>query len=111
MSKERMPPGVVTAIYERAGVGCEAMIPLAGCTFRGEHLHHRLMRSQGGQHTVENLIRICHRCHHFIHMNPAWSYERGLLVRSTDIPTWPPAYYRGLFRGRRDTAYAEDQDD
>ncbi|MDU0478364.1 hypothetical protein QVA66_03810 [Staphylococcus chromogenes] len=51
------------------------------CTARGEHLHHRQLRSQGGRHTVPNLVHICHACHEWIHANPRDAAECGFIVR------------------------------
>lgn len=76
---------------------CEAMIP-GTCQFRAAHVHHRKLRSQGGGEAVESGLNLCIACHSFIHANPAWSYERGLLIRGRDEVTWPPKYYRGVYR-------------
>ena len=32
-------------------------------------VHHILPVSQGGRHTDDNLMSLCHRCHQLIHMN------------------------------------------
>ncbi len=97
MALKRMPFDVAEAVLARSEGACEAMIP-GVCVGRAQHLHHRKMRSQGGDHTEANLIAICHRCHHHIHMNPAWSYERGLLIHGWGEVTWPPKHYRGTER-------------
>lgn len=88
-----MPAAVATLVEARAHCNCEAMIP-GVCNLRGEHLHHRLMRSQGGQHTAANLIHVCHLCHQWIHAHPARAYKLGLLVRSTHTPHNTPIYRR-----------------
>lgn len=97
MSVKRMPPVVAEAVEDRAEGMCEALIP-GVCNGRAEQLHHRQMRSQGGQHTVENLGHICHRCHDHIHKHPAWAYGAGWLVHGWDVPSWPPRFYRGQIR-------------
>lgn len=72
-----IPKAVRLSVLTRASLLCEACGKV-----RGEHLHHRRLRSQGGKHTPENLLLVCSGCHDGIHMNPADSYLRGLLVRS-----------------------------
>lgn len=67
---------------------CEART--AWCTGRGEHSHHRKLRSQGGKDTPGNLLRVCHRCHAWIHAHPAASYTLGLLVHGWDDPDSVP---------------------
>ena len=94
MAASRIPAAVVREVHARSEGICEAMIAHT-CGWRAEHLHHRKMRSQGGGHTTEALLNVCAACHTHIHMNTAESYERGLLVRGWDTPTWPPIFYRG----------------
>ena len=81
-------------IEERSEGICEAMVP-GVCTYAADHIHHRKRRSQGGGESFENGLAACAACHTHIHMNTAESYERGLLVRGWDTPTWPPIFYRG----------------
>jgi len=50
------------------------------CRILGTQAHHRLMRSQGGGHEVDNLLHVCGPCHDYIHANPEYSYERGWLL-------------------------------
>lgn len=80
-----IPPAVRRAVAERSGGWCELH-----CGRRAEHQHHRRLRSQGGQHTLANLVALCGRCHTKIHANPAHSYEAGLLVHSWDDPADVP---------------------
>jgi 5-methylcytosine-specific restriction endonuclease McrA len=89
-SRTPMPPEVAEAVLERANGVCEA------CRFSSGgrlELHHRKMRSQGGKHTVENLIHVHSECHNVIHGQPDISYRLGLLVRSwldpADVPVKP----------------------
>lgn len=65
---------------DRAHGRCEVRVS-PDCTGRAEHVHHILMRSQGGTHDIGNLLAVCHRCHGHIHANPAESYEAGWLHR------------------------------
>lgn len=93
--KNRIPQDVAETVKERSQYFCEAMIPEAGCNGQGQHLHHRRMRSQGGVHTVQNLVHICESCHSYIHHHPAISYTKGWLVKSTRDPDHEPFLRRG----------------
>lgn len=48
-------------------------------------IHHRLMLSQGGPDTIENVVTLCGPnplgCHGWVHAHPADAYELGLLIR------------------------------
>jgi hypothetical protein len=77
-----VPSAVCAAVDERAGDHCEA------CGFTiptGDGVrHHRKAKGIGGRRTldtVENLIRIHHRCHAWIHANPAVARHYGWIVR------------------------------
>ena len=67
-------------VMARAGGRCEAGIA-DDCTGVMEQCHHRLMRSQGGKHELDNLLGVCGRCHAWIHAHPRFSYETGYLIR------------------------------
>ena len=60
----------------------------------GAHLHHRKLRSQGGQGTVENGVTLCAACHAWVHANVAAAQASGLIVPSwadpevTPVLTW-----------------------
>lgn len=54
------------------------------------HMHHRKLRSQGGNDEPENLLPVCVECHTWIHANPGAAYELGLLVHSWDDPADVP---------------------
>lgn len=69
-------------VFNRSQGRCEAR--WAGCAGFAEHAHHRLMRSQGGKHTPENLLAVCFHCHNAIHGNPARAYDLGHLLHPTD---------------------------
>lgn len=83
-NKSKIPVSVREAVERRSGGYCEAAVD-AGCRRKGGHLHHKLMRSQGGGHTEGNLIDVCPPCHGYIHGHPAWAYERGFLVRRSAV--------------------------
>ena len=101
MSRERMPQAVVDAVMDRSEGYCEAMIPNT-CVGQVHHLHHRKLRSQGGQHTTDCLIGVCSRCHDAVHRHTGWAYEVGLLVHGWDEPRFPPDYYRGVHTPRKE---------
>lgn len=77
------PKAVAKDIYAQVLArdgGCVArgLVPEVSCAGRIDP-HHALMRSQGGQDTLEDMIAVCRRHHDWIHNHPARSYELGLL--------------------------------
>ena len=79
-----IPLSARRAVAARSGGVCEACGAAAA-----SHVHHRKLRSQGGDNSPENLLHLCAGpggCHGRIHASPLRSYELGLLVRSTDDP-------------------------
>ena len=76
--------------------------------------HHRLLRSQGGQDHVENLLALHHGCHQIIHSNPAISYRNGWMVKSTNNPAETPVVIAGVGlslltnEGRHTEAFSKD---
>lgn len=95
MPKKRVPPEVAETVVNRAMGMCEIMSRETGCNGRAEHLHHRRLRSQGGEHTVENLIHICSPCHAWLHAHPAIAYTNGWLVKGVKDPAEVPVKRRG----------------
>ena len=93
-TKNRIPRETADMVKARADGACEALVHHV-CTGQAEQLHHRQMRSQGGGHTVENLIHVCHGCHLYFHRNPQVSYDAGHLVKSHGDPAIKPVMYRG----------------
>ena len=93
--KNRVPAEVAETVNTRAGGNCEIMNVDAQCTGYREQLHHRKLRSQGGEHTVENLVGICHRCHYWLHAHPAIAYANGWLVKGVKDPADVPFNRRG----------------
>jgi hypothetical protein len=76
---------------EKAGVYADVIARSHGRdeqdpTLPAEAMHHRLLRSQGGQNTVENLLHVSHETHRLIHDQPSWAYRHGLLLRSWQDP-------------------------
>lgn len=75
------------ALEERSRGLCE------GCGLpRGEFgaAHHRMLRSRGGGHGLENLIVLHPACHRFAHANPAWATTHGWIVSSWQRPEEVP---------------------
>ena len=68
---------------------CEAGVS-PDCTGQGEHTHHRQLRSQGGDDSDANTLRMCNRCHAWTHAHPEDSYRYGLMVRSWQVPEEVP---------------------
>jgi hypothetical protein len=71
-------------VAERARGKCEGRV--AGvCTGALEHVHHRQLRSAGGDNSVGvtwqqgNLVAVCGACHTWAHGNPEKAYELDLL--------------------------------
>ena len=89
MSKGKFPPDVARVVLSRADGACEALIS-SSCIGRGQHIHHRQLRSQGGRHSVANCVSICHMCHDWIHANPELAYDWGWLVKSYTDPEETP---------------------
>jgi hypothetical protein len=53
------------------------------CTRLATALHEPLTRARGGDILdPENTVAVCFNCHDFIHRNPAWALEVGLLRRA-----------------------------
>lgn len=80
--KKQVPTGVRSEVASRSSGLCEAVLLEHSCTGTGEHVHHRLLRSLGGQHTPENLLHVCPTAHSMIHDHPEDSYRLGYLLHS-----------------------------
>lgn len=85
-----------TAIFERQGGWCYwCGLPLG----ENEALHHRRLRSQGGQDTIENLVLVHHKCHNLgsrsIHLNPGQAAARGFICRAGMEPAETPLRIHG----------------
>jgi HNH endonuclease len=68
------------------------------CEFCGDQLrgsdsvavHHRKLRSQGGNHELVNLALVHTSEHEWAHAHPAVSYELGWMVRGSSDPAEVP---------------------
>lgn len=51
-------------------------------------IHHRKLRSRGGEDVLPNLVAVHHKCHNLgtnsIHLNPATATLRGFMVSAQD---------------------------
>ena len=73
-------PSEVREVVRRRSRGiCE----FGGCPRPAAHMHHKLPRSAGGPHTVDNLADLCASHHGYVHSHPRESYDLGLLIRRT----------------------------
>jgi 5-methylcytosine-specific restriction endonuclease McrA len=84
-----IPAKVRAAVHERSGGVCEFCR-----AYRAEHVHHRLMRSQGGKHELPNLIDLCTLCHHYAH-HATDRYDLCLLLRRGSDPATMPVRIEG----------------
>lgn len=88
-----VPRLVREQVMARAGYRCE----VRGEDCEGSYglaLHHRLRRSQGGEHDSANLICVCPADHALIHNHPERAYALGLLIHRHDGPPtecWNPS--------------------
>lgn len=86
--RERLPPEVWAEVERRDGYRCQAsafgfgsVIPCAGPSV----VHHRRLRSQGGDHDPARLVLLCDGHHAEVHANPRRAAACGLILRtSTD---------------------------
>jgi hypothetical protein len=68
------------AVYRRSRRRCER------CGGAGHEVHHRCARGMGGSKhldVVENLVRLCWRCHRWATLQPALANERGWVLPHT----------------------------
>jgi hypothetical protein len=85
-----MTPEVRAAVLAR-----DRWCPWCGCPFADRAaVHHRRLRSQGGDDTVENLVALHPECHNVhprsVHQNPRDAVERGFIVPSWADPADTP---------------------
>lgn len=57
-------------------------------------LHHRKLRSRGGEDAVENFVALHHKCHNMatdsVHSNPAIATKEGFMVSTYSNPAECP---------------------
>lgn len=80
-----IPLSARRAVAERSSGICE----FCDAAFAA-HLHHRKLRSQGGDNSPANLIHLCAADHDWAHRHPRLAVEVGLIVpRHADPETTP----------------------
>jgi hypothetical protein len=87
-----IPDFVVARVLERAGWQCEHCgLSRPGGWF---HLHHRLLRKHGGQHSVANILVVTPTHHNVaagsIHQEVARSLRLGQLLNAGEDPVLVP---------------------
>ena len=89
---EARGPLVEAILHQRPQCQARDLVPPDVCTGASEQVHERKTRARGGDILDErNCLALCARCHRFVHDNPAWSTQRGLLLHSWDeVIAWPP---------------------
>ena len=82
---------IVNLVKTRAGNYCEYCDCPAEETMA---LHHRKLKSRGGEDSVANLIWVHHGCHNLktdsIHLQPKIAQKLGYMVHSWDDPAKVP---------------------
>lgn len=91
------PAPIKREVHRRAAEKCEANWPgvcptdaVTGMPLphRGEHVHHVILRSQGGPDEVWNLLLVCHVVHTHAHdVDRAGAEARGIIRRPPPPPT------------------------
>lgn len=75
-----VPDSIREAVFVRAGWCCERCNQRKPLTY-----HHRLKRSQGGKHTVENGVALCQECHEHIEREPAEAVREGWTIQAGKV--------------------------
>lgn len=75
MKAKPIPLSVRRAVAARSGGLCEFCEHALAV-----HVHHRKLRSQGGEHATDNLIHLRAACHDFAHRNPRSAQALGLIA-------------------------------
>ena len=86
--RTRRPPNASEAVLR----GRRTILLQEPCRLSGadphpsEDVHHRKLRSQGGDHRWSNLMPVCRPHHDSIHRNPALSHAAGYIVLRNEDP-------------------------
>jgi 5-methylcytosine-specific restriction endonuclease McrA len=84
--KNPVPPDVYASVVARDG-SCRAYARGFAIDVRCDgrpHVHHRLPRSRGGQHTMANLLVLCDLHHHLAHrVRMAEALASGVILRTS----------------------------
>jgi predicted restriction endonuclease len=81
-----MDKKVAARVLERDQHRCQFPTNDRKCGNSNIHLHHRLLRSQGGQDVDDNLIALCKNHHDWAHDNSEDARLLGLIIKTGDDP-------------------------
>jgi hypothetical protein len=106
MTKTKINKKIVEVVLQRAGGYCE----MCGKVLNDYALHHRKLKSRGGQDSVCNLMVLHHECHNLgtysIHMTPGSSTKAGYMVSSwaepENVPVLQPDGTKVFFKENGD---------
>lgn len=96
LKREKMDTDLRDGIIARSAGLCDS----CGYGMRSTdayEVHHRKLRTRGGEDSWENLLGVCAPCHRWIHANPENATLYGLMVSSWQDPAETPI----LLYGRR----------
>lgn len=83
-AKRFIPHACLEALKIRSGGRCEHIMWInlldIRCRKKASEPHHVLARSQGGDHSISNLLYICNTCHRDAHDNQRVAVEEGLII-------------------------------
>jgi hypothetical protein len=51
------------------------------CDRPAQVVHHKAGRRIAEANSLDRLVSLCDPCHRFVHANPEWAYQHGLLER------------------------------
>lgn len=83
-AKRFIPHACLKALKERSGGRCERKYWFGTldvqCQRKAVDPHHILARSQGGGHSLDNLLHLCRRCHDFCKQFPKLAILDELVI-------------------------------
>ena len=86
--KRRRTPKLTNYLDELALMRPVVVSRFAGqchiCNDPGTAVHHRKLRSQGGDNSLDNLLLLCDSCHAYVHNHPALAVSAGYILRRDD---------------------------
>jgi len=86
--KDDIPALIRMQVSERSGGRCERILENGERCWRAAcHKHHKLARSQGGLHTVENIADLCAPCHFLCKSEPKKMMAEGLVLLASNLTT------------------------
>lgn len=108
MSRARIPRETRATVLTRAEGRCDRCgLALTMTWDMTPELHHRKLRSRGGNHDIANLLALHAGCHRWVHANPAEATRLGLMVGACEDPTDVPLMLYGARQVRVGWAYTD----